>query len=109
MAVTVSDVKVVIDAQVRVRFATVTLDSSYASGGEALTASDFGLYDILAVFPAGGANTAVWYDSANKKLLTYKTNTSTNTNTTITDIGLLAVPTGTDLSGIVIQVLVIGN
>ena len=109
MAVAVTGVAAVFDGQVRVRYANVTFDSSYATSGEALTASDFGLYNILAVFPAGSPNVSVAYDPTNKKLLAYKTNTTTATGTTIAITGLNEVPSATDLSALVCQVLVVGN
>ncbi len=109
MAATVSGVTTVFDGAVRIRYATVTLDSSYDTGGEAVTAAQFGLYTLDAIFPAGGANVSLAIDSTGLKIGTYVTNTSTNTNTNITSIGLLQTTSGTDLSGISFKVLVVGH
>lgn len=109
MAVAVTNVQIAWDNQVRGRFATITMDSSYATSGEALTASDFGLYNILAVIQSGGNGGSVSYDATNKKLLVYGTNTTTQTTTSFATVGLNQIPNATDLSTVVIQALVIGN
>jgi hypothetical protein len=49
-------------------FAQVTFDSSYAAGGLALTASDLGLDEVLAVYSTVGSGYLFEYDKANAKL-----------------------------------------
>ena len=109
MAITVASVVTVFDGPVRIRYATITMDSSYATSGEAVTAAQFGLQSLDAVFPAGGARINVAVDSTGLKFLAYKTNTSTNTNTTFADIGAQEVPSATDLSAISFKVLAVGH
>lgn len=109
MAATVSGVAVVFDGAVRVRYATVTLDSSYLTSGEPLAASDFGLYNILALFPAGAASTSLYWDQTNGKILAYGTNTNTVTATTLAVLGLRELVSTTNLSTMAFQALVVGN
>ena len=78
----------------KVRRAKVTFDSSYDSGGEAVTAADFGLSTLVAVIPVGGpVGYSVQFDPANSKLVTYRTGTSANTvlNETTAAVNLSAV------------------
>jgi hypothetical protein len=55
----------------KVKFVKVTFDSSYPTGGEAITAADFGLNVIVfvAVNAAANATKVVYWDEANSKLL----------------------------------------
>ncbi len=106
---TVSSVVTVFDGPVRIRYATITPTASYASGGDAVTAAQFGLYTLDAVFPAGDANVSLAIDSTGLKIKTYVTNTTTATGTTVAIIGLQEAPTATDLSGTTFKVLVVGH
>ncbi len=109
MAATVSGVTTVFDGPVRIRYATITFDSSYDAGGEAVTAAQFGLYSLDAIFTAGAPNVSLNIDSTGLKIQAYVTNTSTNTQTTVTSIGLLQTPAATDLSALAFKVLVVGH
>lgn len=62
----------------RARVRTITFDSSYPTGGESLTAADFGLKKLFEVRPHGSfraaANTSaieVSYDHTNAKLIAF--------------------------------------
>jgi hypothetical protein len=86
----------------RANRATVTFDSSYPTGGEALTAAAFGLSDIQDVF-VEQPNTAgidVRYDSSAEKLVIYdEDNTS----------GVAAeVANASNQSTVAVRVLVVG-
>lgn len=82
MALTVAKISGVstdfVEGNKKVRVRTVTFDSSYATGGEALTASDFGLRVLTEVRPHGAFRTTdatsavtVSYDHTNAKLVAY--------------------------------------
>lgn len=78
----------------------VTFSSSYATGGEAVTAADAGLQAIFAAVATSttataGAVAEVWYDRANSKLKAF---------TTTAEVGA-----GTNLSGVAVEVLFIGT
>lgn len=109
MAAAVSGVTVVFDGAVRIRYATITMDNSYATGGEAVSADQFGLYSLDAVFPAGGSGVNLAVDSTGLKILSYGTNTTTQTTTTLATVGLTQIPSATDLSTVAFKVLVVGH
>lgn len=109
MAASVTNVAVVFDGAYRIRYATITLDSSYASGGEAISADQFGLYSLDAVFPAGAPGLSVGVDSTGLKITGYGTNTTTQTTTSLTTLGFQQLSSGTDLSTISFKALVVGH
>ncbi len=78
---------------------TITLDTSYPTGGEAITAANFGLDSIHTVIPyptdQSGTYIPVW-DSANSKLKMMSA-----LGTEVADL--------TDLSTVKVDVLVIGK
>lgn len=85
---------------VRTAALDVTFSASYATGGEALTASQFGLqnvyFAIATVKVAGaGAVTAAYYDIANAKLKAF--------------IATAEVTAATNLSAVVVQVVAFGK
>lgn len=76
MAVSVSDVTPNLAGK-RLSLAKITFDSSYPSGGEAVTAADFGLTYLENVVPLGAPDGFSFeYDVANSKLLAYWVDTS---------------------------------
>lgn len=82
--------------------ATVTFDSSYATGGEAIAASDLGLnrLDYLVV-DAGAGYLAKWDGSTSSpKILLYRQTAATS--------ALVEVPSTTDMSAISVKVLAFG-
>lgn len=110
MANTVASVTTVFDGPVRIRYATVTMDNSYATGGEVLTAAQFGLQSLDAVFLAGNSNgVALGLDSTGVKITAFGTNTTTATQTSTVFLGLAQIPNAIDLSGQIIKVLVVGH
>lgn len=104
MAVTVSTpthaTSPVVAGNVRMAVRDITFDSSYPTGGEALSASDFGMQVILASIPtvrtAGtGSVTAVQHDIENGKLLAYT--------------AAAQVANTTDLSAVTVRVIAFGK
>jgi hypothetical protein len=85
-------------------FSQITFDSAYATGGLALSASDFGLDEILAVFPANDAGYLFEYDKANGKLLAYYID-----NDAVADSAAIQVAASVDLSAINPFVIAVGR
>lgn len=94
------------DAQVegawRIGLASVTFDSSYPTGGEAVTPADFGLdtidFAICNITAVGGTVNVVevCYDRANKKLMAF-------------DESPAEVANGASLATLVVQVVAFGH
>ena len=86
----------------RVSFSTVTLDSTYPTGGESVTASQLGLSSVKAAFVNitavnGTVNVAnAFYDVANSKVKAF-------------DETPAEVANGTDLSGTTVVVVAFGK
>lgn len=102
-AVTIGPSRAVIFGNKKVTCTEVTLDSSYPTGGEPLTASDLGLrvvdFAITTVKSAtgGGQNVAnAYYDVPTAKLLVYDETPAEAGNTN-------------DLSALVVQVVAFGS
>lgn len=75
LTITNKNVPILPAAGLRLVFSTIDFDSSYPTGGEAVTAANFGLSTILAIIPAGTDDSANAYrmsfDKTNSKLLVY--------------------------------------
>ncbi len=84
----------------------VTLDSSYPTGGEAMTAANFGLDQILTVFAQSMGGYVFSWDSTNSKLLAYRSKDPGDAGGA--DIVLQQVANATDLSGVTLWALAIG-
>lgn len=72
MALTVSEITRGHLGNKKAILSTVTFDSSYPTGGEFLTATDFGLSQVFAVFPESPAGYMVQYDRTNAKLKAFR-------------------------------------
>lgn len=85
----------------QVRWATVTFDASYPTGGEAVTAADFQLAELKNVLVAAPSiddealNSALW-DAANSKILVVDAAGAQEGNTT-------------DLSATTVEVIALGK
>ena len=83
------------------RVVEITFDSSYATGGEALTAADCGMSSIVQLLAHENSGRVFEYDYANSKLKAYQ------------DAGAAAalaeVPNATNLATVVTRALVIGT
>lgn len=87
------------------RAVTVTMDSSYATGGEAITANACRLGSITgAVFGANGGWVPVW-DQANLKVMAY----GQDGDTTGAPVALSQADAATDIATIVFTGLVWGT
>lgn len=83
---------------------TVTFDSSYATGGETLNAHSFDMSEILFVIPVPvAAGYVVVPDSGHTVLQAFY-----GDNNNASDGALIEVPNATDLSTLVVDVVVIG-
>lgn len=83
---------------------TVTLDSSYVTGGEAITANQAGLsrIDDVNIMSTSGGYVAAW-DQTNLKFIAYYADYDA-----VGDGALIQVPNTTDLSAVVIRCEAIG-
>lgn len=86
----------------KITTATVTFDSSYATGGEAITLIDLGLLRLdHLVVDAGAGYLAKWDGSTTApKILLYRQTAATS--------ALVEVPSTTDVSTISVKVLALG-
>lgn len=94
MALTVAPVVNTVVGNQKMTVSTVTFDSSYPTGGEAMAAADVGLNVIDVCIPYASDGYGVEYDGTN--LVAYSA-----ADTEVTD--------ATDLSTLVIQVLCFGS
>lgn len=85
-------------------FATLTFDSSYASGGYAVTASDFGLDEILAMFCNVGSGYLAEYDAANGKVKVLYADYDA-----VADGALIQAASSASLGSISVTALVVGR
>ena len=95
------------------RIVEVTFDSSYATGGESLTADDIGLdkiefVSIGNVEDASGTDVAFFalYDYSNSKIKVYNGDAS-NTSTDLTST--IEVANAADLSNVSVRIMVYGR
>jgi hypothetical protein len=90
---------------IRTVLATVLLDSSYPTGGEAVVLGDLGLTRVTQAIVGAAVNATptafvgVW-DQTNSKLLAFQQSAATS--------GLTQVPNATDLSALTFVVLFFG-
>jgi hypothetical protein len=106
MALTVTEITRTTFGKRRAVLATVTFDSSYATGGEDFTPAAVGLVSFDAVFATASVNSTpvaevVRFDAANNKLLAFNSTTGAPSN-------LVQVASTTDLSAFSTVVLAIG-
>lgn len=87
-------------------YTTIAFDSSYPTGGEAVTSNALGLGTILMAFSPGTTSGYVFqWDNANNKLLAYY-----GDNNNAADGPLIEVPAATDLSSLTaIPLIAIGT
>lgn len=104
MAATVTITDKVKVANARINVASVLLDSSYPTGGEAITPNQFGMGVIMAVLPVSSSGFHPEWDNVNNKLLMYWVD-----NNAVADSQMIQVPDTTDLSAVTVIVTVIGR
>lgn len=81
----------------------LTFDNSYPTGGEALTAANLGLEEVLAVVFPCSAGYSFAYDKANAKVIAYWV------DTTVDGAALAQVANTTDLSAVSVYALAFGR
>lgn len=85
-------------------FATITFDSSYPTGGEALATSDFssvGSLDSVIVSTTNSAGFDAVWDATNSKVLLYDEDNTSGIAAQVADT--------TDVSSVTVDVLVVGE
>lgn len=82
---------------------TVTLDSSYATGGEAVSANSLGLGTVIHASVGCNAGYVGEYDISNAKLKAYWVDTTTD------GAPMAEVATTTDLGSVVFRVRAVGR
>ena len=106
MAVTIANNEIISRGRYTFMYSEITLDSAYASGGEAVEASDFGYTVIKGIWiaddPAGYTVEASRTDDDSWLLKVYSFSNTTNTV-------LGGIVTGKDLSAVTIRCLVLGR
>jgi hypothetical protein len=90
-------------AKQRISVTTVTGDSSYETGGEALTANQLGLSRITALVPVPNTGYIPVWDAANSKLKIFY-----GDNNNASDGPLIEIPNATDVSAVTFTVLAFG-
>jgi hypothetical protein len=81
----------------------ITFDSSYPTGGEALTTAQLGLEEVLAVIFPCSAGYSFAYDETNQKVLAYWVDTTTD------GAALAQVENTTNLSAVSVWALAFGR
>lgn len=116
MALTITEISRTVFGNKRIVISEIAFDSSYATGGEALTAANLGLASIDALIPAGPAAAAAGatavatkFDRTNNKLQAFWTSvTSVSTPETLS-VALAEVASTTNLAALKVVVLAIGS
>lgn len=105
MAATVSGQTLIASGPKRIVYSAITLDNSYAAGGEVITANALGLTTIDDVIvSAGDDGWLVQWDQANLKFVAYGGGTATSTVVLANPV----TPSGQDLSLVRFGVIAIG-
>jgi hypothetical protein len=105
VALSFSEVKKGVVGDLKYSITNVTFDSSYPTGGEAVTVADFGFtHDILHLNCAPGGGIVFEFDDTNTKILAFW-----GDNNNAADGPLVEVPNTTDLSTKVTRVFALGK
>ena len=106
MGVSISVVDRISEGNRKVIVADVTMDSSYPTGGESMTAGDLGLQKVSMVQANPNAGYIPEYDHTNSKLKVYRQKDPANAGGA--DIPLPEVGSTVDLSAVVFRVMATG-
>lgn len=104
MAVSYANREIIVRGTYTLYYVEITMDSSYASGGEAIVAADFGFKTIKGIWPSHAEGYVTEFERTNDsdwKVKFYAF--SPNSNTAI------AMVTVKDLSAVTIPCLVLGR
>lgn len=105
MAATVANTHILLRGSRTFIYGEITLDSSYATNGESITADLFGMKAILGIWPSGADGYTIDpVKSTDSTWLIKVYGASTNTNTVAGEM-----VSGKDLSSVTIPVLVVGR
>lgn len=109
MAVTITNREIISRGSYTLYYADITLDSSYASGGESVNAADFGFKIIKGIWPshAEGFLVEPVRSSDTAWLLKVYTALTPDTNSALSTPGESS--TGRDLSTVTIPCLILGR
>lgn len=104
MAVTIANTDIITRGEFTFLYSEITLDSSYATSGESITAADFGLKLIKGVWPSHAEGYVVEPVRSSDtawliKVYAYSSNSNTATE----------MVSGKDLSAVTIPVLILGR
>lgn len=118
MALTFSEISRTIFGNKRIVVTEITFDSSYATGGEALTPANLGLASIDALIPsgvaaaaAGAAAVAVKFDRTNNKLQAFRVGAiaASGDPETLAAASLAEVSNTISLAGLKVVAVVVGS
>lgn len=105
MAVTIANRESLYRGVYNLMYAEITLDSSYATAGESVAASDFGFGVIKAIFASHAEGYTVEYVRSSDTAWLIKVYGETATTNTIA----AEMVSGKDLSAVTIPVLIVGR
>lgn len=109
MAVSYANTEILYRGRTTQIYTEVTLDSAYASGGETVTADQFGLRTIKAIFPADAEGYVVEPVKSTDSTWLLKVFVSHTPDTNSATAAPLESSVGRDLSAVTIPLLVFGN
>ena len=109
MALSYANEKFIYRGHYTIKYSEVTFDSSYASGGETVSASDFGFSQILAVIPTASAGYNVQYTKTDDGSGTLKVFASSNPSTNSATAVPLDSSIGRNYSSVSASLIVIGR
>lgn len=109
MAVSYANTEILYRGRTTQIYSEITLDSSYASGGETVTADQFGLRTIKAIIPAHAEGYVVEPVKSTDSTWLLKVYVSHTPDTNSATAAPLQSSTARDLSTVTVPVLVFGN
>jgi hypothetical protein len=104
MAISASQVFVNRAGKKRQAVTLVTMDSSYPTGGEAITAAQLGLATVDVAMCTTNTGHVAQYDKDNAKIKLYYADYDA-----VADGALIEVPAATDVSAVVVTVMAFGK
>ncbi len=104
MAISASQVFVNRAGKKRQAVTLITMDASYPTGGEAVTAAQLGLATVDVAMCTSNTGHVAQYDKANAKIKLYYADYDA-----VADGALIEVPNTTDVSAVVVTVMAFGK
>lgn len=109
MAVSYANTEILYRGRTTQIYTEITLDSSYASGGETITADQLGLSTIRAIFSSHAEGFAVEPVKSTDSTWLLKVYVSSTPDTNSATATPLLSSVGRDLSAVTVPILVFGN